>query len=116
MTWLNKILSRIQAAKDAETAFQLGNVDVDLVKTADVLYQVPVFLVPGKWVTADGKIGIVTDTSSGNVIGVDHVDADGFTTIRKYYPVGQVLIAKLLEIPAPRRPSNNSQAHSLGYY
>jgi hypothetical protein len=100
MTWLNNLLNRAKETRAQST----------------ISYPTPIFLQRGKWVKVDGKVGIITDTSSGNVIGIDHTDEVGATTHTKYYPVGQVQIAKLMDIPGPRRPIDRDQATSLGYY
>lgn len=62
-----------------------------------------VVLQPKKWVTVKGRVGIVTSIDSSGYVKVDLVDKDGYTveTIRR--PVGQVSLARYLEIPESRR-------------
>jgi hypothetical protein len=81
-----------------------------------VVYQEPTLLQRGKWVMAGGAVGIVSDTSNAGVLAVDHTDAAGLTTHTKHYPAGQVTIARLADIPGPRRPISGDAAAKLGYF
>lgn len=62
-----------------------------------------VLLKPKKWVSIQGKIGIVTAIDSSGYVKVDLTDKDGFTVGTIRVAVGQVKLAKYLEIPESRR-------------
>lgn len=68
----------------------------------------------GKWVTANGQVGIIVDLGVFNKAGIDFVDEQGLTEYCDYVPLGSVQLAKRSEIPAPRRPSIEDGI-ALGY-
>lgn len=67
----------------------------------------------GMWVmTADGKIGILTEVAPK--AGVDLVDEDGSTLLSVKVLFTSLRQATLSQIPAPRRPDPEAGAR-LGY-
>ena len=73
-----------------------------------------VLLKPKKWVTVKGRTGIVTSIDSSGYVKVDLVTVDGYTVETIRVPVGQVSLARYLEIPESRR-GNQVVAATKGY-
>lgn len=73
-----------------------------------------VFLGPKKWVTVKGKIGIVTAIDASSYVKVALVKPDGTNLEDIRVPVGEVKLARYLEIPECRR-GDKVIAATLGY-
>lgn len=86
-----------------------------VIASRSVQYLPPVLLQRGKWVNFQDRIGIVTDVSNAAYIVIDFVDANGITVETGKAPPGLVRLAKLMEIPALRRP-DSAVGQSLGYF
>jgi len=78
-------------------------------------YLPPVFMKRGKWVVVKGEIGIVADLSNANNAIVHLVDDQGLTVKAIQCGVNELKIAKLKDIPLPRRPTT-AVGLELGYY
>ncbi len=90
-------------------------VAADLVPS--LLYVPPVLLRTKKWVVHNNRVGIVADLHEYGFAEVHYVDADGYTiAVEKKARVGELRLAKWLEIPKSRRPADQTVAFKLGYY
>ncbi len=70
----------------------------------------------GLWVTVGGRVGILNDLDVRASLGKVHfVDAEGCTeSIVGDVPFGAIAQAAWLDIPAPRRPDEET-ARAFGY-
>lgn len=82
---------------------------------------VPGLIVPGmvllrakKWVTVKGRIGVVVSANTSGYVKVDLTNEKGETVEQIRVPVGEVRLARYLEIPEPRR-GDKVKAATLGY-
>lgn len=87
----------------------------------EVKLPVPGLIVPGqvvlrakKWVIVKGQVGIVVGVDTSGYVKVDVTNDKGETTGQVRVPVGEVRLAKYLEIPEPRR-GDKVKAATLGY-
>jgi hypothetical protein len=70
----------------------------------------------GKWVVCQEKVGIIADTRGYPIVSVHYVDSEGCTILEVSVPIDSVRIAKFLEIPEARRPTDAAYAAAyLGY-
>lgn len=70
----------------------------------------------GKWVVHANKVGIIASTTGYPIVEVHYVDDTGATTLAVFVPMDSVRIARLLEIPENRRPTDAAYAAAyLGY-
>lgn len=70
----------------------------------------------GKWVIADGRIGILEDVTSFPEVGVMLVDpetGENLAGVRAL--LGQLTTARIDQIPPQRRPSQE-RCNELGYF
>ena len=102
MTWL-KTISTLSTLKSLVT------------RKVEVSYVEPTNLVRGKWVSSGELVGIVTDLSTGGVVGIDIVDSEGNTLRHEKVPSSSVLLAKWEQIPEWRRSFSREYATQLGY-
>ena len=70
---------------------------------------------PSKWVSIQGQVGIVSSLDNSGYVIVDLVDAEGATAKTVRVHGGMVQLARLSQIPAPRRPADEAYAATLGY-
>jgi hypothetical protein len=82
---------------------------------------VPGLIVPGmvflrakKWVTVKGRVGIVVSADTSGYVKVHLTNEKGETVEQIRIPVGDVRLARYLEIPEPRR-GDKVKAATLGY-
>jgi hypothetical protein len=85
------------------------------VPTPELLYQPPVWLKAKKWVTHQGAVGIITDTSDFGFAWVDFVDSSGLTTLSLKVPVQEISLARYDNIPPSRMGISRDAARGLGY-
>lgn len=70
----------------------------------------------GKWIVANQSVGILNNISGFPVVEVHFTDAKGETIGVAQTHMDQIRIAKYLEIPEPRRPTDYAYAAAvLGY-
>ena len=82
---------------------------------------VPGLIIPGmvllrakKWVVVKGQVGIVVSADTSGYVKVDLTNGRGETIQQVRVPVGEVRLARYLEIPEPRR-GDKVKAATLGY-
>lgn len=107
MTWLDSLSSLKKLAFHAPTTQNIP-------QNTETAYAEPVFLKRFKWVSCSEGIGIVTDLSTSGCVGIDLVDAKGFTIRHVSVPAYDVVLAKYTQIPESRRPIQ-AIASQLGY-
>lgn len=73
-----------------------------------------VFLRAKKWVTVKGRVGIVVSADTSGYVKVDLTNEKGETVEQARVPVGDIRLARYLEIPEPRR-GDKVKAATLGY-
>lgn len=78
-------------------------------------YRTPTFFRTGKWVMTSEGIGIITDLSNMNFATVMLTNDMGADFRLNTFPIGQIRLAHLSEIPAPRRP-DRVKGIELGYF
>ena len=88
---------------------------VEQVVVSEILYVEPTILKPLKWVTHQGRIAIVTDLSSAGTAVIHLVNSIGETVSEERVAVGELMLAKHLEIPEARRPADPTISAGLGY-
>jgi len=74
-----------------------------------------ILLTKGKWVTLQGRVGIVADLDSSGYATVHLTNNIGETVEYARTPAGNLKLARLAEIPLLRRPTNPARAAVLGY-
>lgn len=79
-----------------------------------LIYPAAVLLEPRKWVRYGNRTGVVTKVDSSGQVSIDLVDEKGLTTEHIRRPVGEVRLARYLEIPESRR-GDEAVAAALGY-
>jgi hypothetical protein len=71
----------------------------------------------GKWVSVQGRVGIISELSSNDTITVDYVDpVTGYTTETARVSIGLCSVAKWEQIPESRRGISREAGEALGYF
>lgn len=114
--WFSSIKSKLSSAKEqlAPTEDESQEIIAPAIP-ALVLPGTVILLTKGKWVTYQGRIGVVADLDSSGYATVHLTDAIGETVDQLRTAAGNLVLARLAEIPAPRRPTNPARAAVLGY-
>lgn len=74
-----------------------------------------ILLKPMKWVMFENRVAIVFALDSSGYATIHFVDATGATTSSARVPGGMLQLARLAQIPEPRRPRDVAYAATLGY-
>ena len=74
-----------------------------------------ILLKPMKWVMFENRVAIVFALDSSGYATIHFVDATGTTTSSARVPGGMLQLARLAQIPEPRRPRDVAYAATLGY-
>lgn len=83
----------------------------------DLIYVPPVILKTKKWVVHNNRVGIVADLNEYGFAEIHYTDTKGLTIeVNPKARVGELRLALWEEIPAPRRPKDQTTAFKLGYY
>jgi hypothetical protein len=73
--------------------------------------------VRGKWVSVQGRVGIISELSSADSITVDYVDpVTGYTTESARVSIGLCSVAKWDQIPECRRGISQEAGQAKGYF
>jgi hypothetical protein len=73
---------------------------------------------PGKWVSVQGRVGIISEVSSFDTVSVDYVDAEtGATTESARVSIGLCAVAAARQIPECRKVGLTApELAALGYF
>lgn len=112
MTFLRSILDSVRLFKPKPLLEDIPPRDVVIpLKAAMGL------AVRGKWVSVQGRVGIITELSDADSIVVDFVDpTTGFTTETARVSIGLCSVAKWDQIPECRRGISREAGEAKGYF
>lgn len=101
MTWFKSLFSKVKST---------------FKKEGPEIAVAPTVLKTMRWVTHKGAVGVVVDLSAYGFAVIDFVDFEaGTTTHTAAVPIGEVSLAKYVEIPVIRRGISEEAAALIGY-